>query len=98
MGERVTGTNGDFVPRFPSAAMAACPSSLSSTGTALPASILEAKGMMRERGGQEGSILGLPDGVTTEKGGDHGRPWLAAGELAGSSARAGKERVAACHL
>ena len=36
-------------PRFPSAAMAACPSSLSSTGTALPASILEAKGMVRER-------------------------------------------------
>ena len=31
---------------------------------------------------------GFPMGVTAEKGGDHGRPWLAAGELAGISARA----------
>ena len=37
------------LPRFPSAAMVACLSSLSSTGTALQASIFEAKGMVRER-------------------------------------------------
>ena len=31
---------------------------------------------------------GFPTGVAAEKGGDHRRPWLAAGELAGISARA----------
>ena len=31
---------------------------------------------------------GFPMGVTAEKGGDHGRPWLEASELAGISARA----------
>ena len=51
--------------------------SLSSTGMALPASILEAKGMVRERRAR-GSILGLPTGVAAEEGGCHGRPWMAA--------------------
>jgi len=74
-------------PRFPSAAMAACPSSLSSTGTALPASILEAKGMVRERrargfnlGASRWGLLLKKEGTT----GGHGwRPASSRGALLG---------------
>ena len=41
-----------------------------------------------ERGGRGDSILGLPDGAAAEKGEGRGRPWVAAGELVGSSAQA----------
>ena len=74
-------------PRFPSAAMAACPSSLSSTGTALPASILDAKGMVRERrargfnlGASRRGLLLKKEGAT----GGHGwRPASSWGALLG---------------
>jgi len=87
VGERVTGTNRDFVPVFPSAAMAACSSSLSSTGTALQASILEAKGMVRERrargfnlGASRRGLLLKKEGAT----GGHGwRPASSWGALLG---------------
>ena len=38
--------------------------------------------------GKEVQSWGFPTGVAAEKGGDHGRPWLEASELAGISARA----------
>jgi len=96
--EQVTGRNTEqgLRPLFPSAAMAARTSSLSSIGTALPASILEAESMGRER---ERRVRGFHFGDS-----GHGkRRWVAAAAAAmvmaaGSSAQAAivKTRLGAC--
>ena len=53
----------------------------------IPATIFKTEDTARERR-ERGLILGFRTGVAAEQGGCHGRPWMAACELVGSSARA----------